>query len=129
MHLLANENFPLVSVHLLRQAGYEIASITEDSPGIEDPEVLARAVDEQQIILTFDRDYGELVYRFPAIPNSKYFTDSPPIIARFWWGWAGLFDTYWYKSRLTSINLPLRGVRTSLNLELLIVFDYPHQKV
>ena len=68
MHLLANENFPLVSVHLLRQAGYEIASITEDSPGIEDPEVLARAVDEQQIILTFDRDYGELIYRFRLPP-------------------------------------------------------------
>ncbi len=41
MQLLANENFPLVSVHLLRQANYDIASITEDSPGIEDPEVLA----------------------------------------------------------------------------------------
>jgi predicted nuclease of predicted toxin-antitoxin system len=53
MQLLANENFPLVSVQLLRQAGYDIASITEDSPGIEDPEVLARAVDEQRIILTF----------------------------------------------------------------------------
>jgi hypothetical protein len=41
MQLLANENFPLISVHLLRQANYDIASITEDSPGIEDPEVLA----------------------------------------------------------------------------------------
>ncbi len=68
MQLLANENFPLVSVQLLRQAGYEIASITEDSPGIEDPEVLARAVDEQRIILTFDRDYGELIYRFRLPP-------------------------------------------------------------
>ena len=45
MQLLANENFPLVSVQLLRQSGSDIASITEDSPGIEDPEVLARAVD------------------------------------------------------------------------------------
>jgi predicted nuclease of predicted toxin-antitoxin system len=68
MQLLANENFPLVSVQLLRQANYDIASITEDSPGIEDPEVLARAVDEQRIILTFDRDYGELIYRFRLPP-------------------------------------------------------------
>jgi predicted nuclease of predicted toxin-antitoxin system len=70
MQLLANENFPLVSVKLLRQAGYEVASITEDSPGIEDPEVLAVAVDEQRIILTFDRDYGELMYRF-RLPAPK----------------------------------------------------------
>jgi predicted nuclease of predicted toxin-antitoxin system len=63
MRFLANENFPLQSVRLLRQADLEIASITEDSPGIEDSEVLARAADEQLVILTFDRDYGELIYR------------------------------------------------------------------
>jgi predicted nuclease of predicted toxin-antitoxin system len=63
MQFLANENFPLPSVRLLREKGYDIASITEDSPGIEDTEVLARAADEQRVILTFDRDYGELIYR------------------------------------------------------------------
>jgi predicted nuclease of predicted toxin-antitoxin system len=68
MQFLANENFPLISVQLLRQSGCSVASITEDSPGIEDPEVLARAVDEQRIILTFDRDYGELIYRFRLPP-------------------------------------------------------------
>jgi predicted nuclease of predicted toxin-antitoxin system len=63
MRFLANENFPLPSVRLLQEKGYDIASTTEDSPGIEDTEVLARAADEQRVILTFDRDYGELVYR------------------------------------------------------------------
>ncbi len=63
MRFLANENFPLQSVRLLRQADLEVASVTEDSPGIEDSEVLARAADEQLVILTFDRDYGELIYR------------------------------------------------------------------
>jgi hypothetical protein len=33
MRFLANENFPLLSVRLLRQADLEIASVTEDSPG------------------------------------------------------------------------------------------------
>ena len=60
---LANENFPVPSIYLLRNAGYEVAAIIEDSPGIEDTEVMARAVLEQSIILTFDRDYGELIYR------------------------------------------------------------------
>jgi predicted nuclease of predicted toxin-antitoxin system len=63
MRFLANENFPLPSVRLLRQAGYDLASVIEDSPGIEDAQVLSRAADEQRVILTFDRDYGELIYR------------------------------------------------------------------
>jgi predicted nuclease of predicted toxin-antitoxin system len=63
MRFLANENFPLPSVRLLRQAGYDVASMTEDSPGMEDSEVLTRATDKQRVILTFDRDYGELIYR------------------------------------------------------------------
>ena len=62
MRSLANENFPLPSIRLL-QANYDVASVIEDSPGIEDAEVLARAADEQRVILTFDRDYGELIYR------------------------------------------------------------------
>jgi hypothetical protein len=36
MRFLANENFPLRSVNRLREAGYDIASITEDSPGVTD---------------------------------------------------------------------------------------------
>ncbi len=64
MRFLANENFPLPSVRLLRQAGYDVAFVTEDSPGIEDTEVLTRAANEKWVILTFDRDYGELIYRF-----------------------------------------------------------------
>lgn len=47
MKLLADENFPFPSIRLLRQAAYDIASISEDASGIEDVEVLARAVDEQ----------------------------------------------------------------------------------
>jgi predicted nuclease of predicted toxin-antitoxin system len=63
MRFLADENFPFPSIRLLRQAEYDITSISEDSSGIEDVEVLDRAVDEQRFILTFDRDYGELIYR------------------------------------------------------------------
>jgi predicted nuclease of predicted toxin-antitoxin system len=63
MKFLANENFPIPSIRLLRQANYDVASISEDSPGIEDTEVLTRAANEQRIILTFDSDYGELIYR------------------------------------------------------------------
>ncbi len=43
MCLLANENIPIPTIHLLRQAGYDITAITEDSPGIPDTVVLGRA--------------------------------------------------------------------------------------
>ncbi|HEY9797596.1 MAG TPA: DUF5615 family PIN-like protein [Leptolyngbyaceae cyanobacterium] len=79
MRFLANENFPLRSVNRLREAGYDIASITEDSPGVTDSEVLARAADEERIILTFDRDYGELIYRLrmPSPIGVVYFRYQP----------------------------------------------------
>jgi len=63
MRFLANENIPLPSVRLLRQSGYDLAAVTEDSPGIEDFQVLTRATNERRVVLTFDRDYGELIYR------------------------------------------------------------------
>lgn len=59
---LADENFPLPSVYLLRNAGYEVNAVVEDSPGVEDMEVMARAVVERLVVLTFDRDYGELIF-------------------------------------------------------------------
>ena len=62
MKLLANENFLRPSVLALRAAGCDVAAIIERSPGIEDAEVLAQAVAEERVILTFDRDY-ELIYR------------------------------------------------------------------
>lgn len=63
MDFLANENFPLFSVRLLRDDGYNVASVIEDTPGAKDEDVLKRAYEEKRIVLTFDRDYGELIYR------------------------------------------------------------------
>jgi predicted nuclease of predicted toxin-antitoxin system len=79
MRFLSNENFPLVSVRLLRRAGFDIAAITEDSPGAKDSTVLTRAVSEQRVVLTFDRDYGELIYRAGLTPPSGivYFRYDP----------------------------------------------------
>lgn len=63
MKFLANENFPISSVRLLRNTGYDIVSIAEDMSGAKDQDVLARAHKEGRIILTFDKDYGELIYK------------------------------------------------------------------
>jgi len=63
VRLLVNENIPLASVAALREAGHDVASITENSPGISDEAVMQRARADDRIIVTFDSDYGELVFR------------------------------------------------------------------
>lgn len=60
--LLANENFPMPSVVLLREAGYNVLAVSDASKGITDSEVLSLAVAEGRWIVTFDRDYGELIF-------------------------------------------------------------------
>ncbi len=63
MRFLANENFPLDAVKALRQLGHDVVWIRTESPGITDPEVLSRAQAENRILLTFDKDFGELAFR------------------------------------------------------------------
>jgi predicted nuclease of predicted toxin-antitoxin system len=63
MRWLANENIPLASIRRLRAVGHDVSAIIEDAPGSDDTVVLAQAVQEDRIILTFDRDYGELIYK------------------------------------------------------------------
>ncbi len=60
---LADEDFPLASVRLLREQRFDVRSVREDSPGIKDSDVLRWAVDEHRILLTMDRHYGQLIYR------------------------------------------------------------------
>jgi predicted nuclease of predicted toxin-antitoxin system len=69
MKLLANENFPYNSVKYLMGKGFDIKSIGMDYPGITDKEVINLAIEENRTILTFDRDYGELICRFNLKPN------------------------------------------------------------
>lgn len=63
MKLLANENIPISSSELLREKGYDILHIGIVHPSITDEAVMELASKENRIILTFDRDYGNLVFR------------------------------------------------------------------
>jgi predicted nuclease of predicted toxin-antitoxin system len=63
VRILANENFPRGAVEALRFAGHDVVWIRTESPGIADEEVLARAMGEQRVLFTFDKDFGELAYR------------------------------------------------------------------
>lgn len=60
MRFLANESFPGSAVTMLEGAGHDVVWVRIAAPGISDPEVLAWAVREARILLTFDKDFGEL---------------------------------------------------------------------
>lgn len=60
---------------MLREKGFSIKSIQEESPGISDNAVMKIALDLNLIILTFDSDYGELIF--------KYAKDNPPAVIFF----------------------------------------------
>lgn len=63
MRLLADENVPSGVVSALRERGHEVAWCRDSSPGAPDGEVLARAVLEERVLVTFDKDFGVLVHR------------------------------------------------------------------
>ncbi len=69
MKLLANENFPYKNIYYLKERGYDIRSIGMDNAGIGDSEIMTIAINEERTILTFDRDYGELIFRHNYKPE------------------------------------------------------------
>ncbi len=69
--LLANGNFPLAGGEIIRSAGFDIKAIGVDFSGIFDYEVIDLAIKERRLILTFDRDYGELIFKKRILPGSR----------------------------------------------------------
>jgi len=63
MKFLANENVAGDAVIALREKGHDVAWIRTDAPGSKDEDVLARAMAEHRILITFDKDFGELAFR------------------------------------------------------------------
>jgi predicted nuclease of predicted toxin-antitoxin system len=79
VRFLADESFPLPSVRLLSASGHDVVAVASQSPGVSDESVLAQAVREVRVLLTFDRDYGGLLYLRGARPPEGivYFRFAP----------------------------------------------------
>ena len=63
MRFLANENFPGDAVAALESAGHDIVWVRVAAPGSKDEDILAWAKRERRVLLTFDKDFGELAWR------------------------------------------------------------------
>jgi len=70
MKLLANENIPFASVDILQKAGFDIKAIGNEFAGILDIDVIEFANIEKRTIITFDSDYGELIFKHGYRPNA-----------------------------------------------------------
>jgi predicted nuclease of predicted toxin-antitoxin system len=63
MRFLADENFPWLTVKKLCEQGHDVIWIKTLCPGSSDEQVIRLAQQQQRVLLTFDKDFGELVFR------------------------------------------------------------------
>ncbi|MCP4214814.1 MAG: hypothetical protein GY765_09160 [bacterium] len=63
MKFTADENIDTEIIEQLRRNGFEIVSISEEFAGIADEEVLEIANKNNSVLITGDKDFGELVFR------------------------------------------------------------------
>jgi predicted nuclease of predicted toxin-antitoxin system len=62
MRFLADESCDFAVVYALRKAKHDVLAVAEITPRAADSEVIKLAVKQERILLTEDKDFGQLVY-------------------------------------------------------------------
>ncbi len=78
MKFLADENIPLEVVSNLVKLGFDIVSVSKLSPGISDEEVLTLAIKQKRVLITFDNDFGKLLFKQKNESNGVIFLRIVP---------------------------------------------------
>ena len=60
---IVDECTGMAVVYFLRQQGYDTIAVSEIMPQAIDVDILRRAVAEERIVVTNDKDFGDMVYR------------------------------------------------------------------
>lgn len=60
---IVDECTGIAVAQFLREQGFDTVSVSEESPQISDLEILQRAIAEQRIVVTNDKDFGDMVFR------------------------------------------------------------------
>jgi predicted nuclease of predicted toxin-antitoxin system len=63
MRMLANENVSSTVIQSLRDSGHDVLSVKESMRSAADEAILARAQAESRLLVTHDKDFGELAFR------------------------------------------------------------------
>jgi len=61
--LLADENIPKETVDLLKQQRVDVVSVQEIRSGLSDRDILELAKVKGRIVVTFDKDFGEIIFK------------------------------------------------------------------
>lgn len=81
MRFLADENCDAVVVRALRAEGHDVKAVAEVALGATDEAVTALALQERRVLLTEDKDFGQLVFA-AAAPTSGVVLIRYPASAR-----------------------------------------------
>ena len=63
MRLIVNENIGASLVRELRGRGHDVLAVKESMRGADDAVILSRAQAESRLVVTQDKDFGELAFR------------------------------------------------------------------
>ena len=63
MNFVADEDVDYPIVRILLEMGHNVRYIAEIEPGISDDEVLMKSNKEESILITADKDFGDLIFR------------------------------------------------------------------
>jgi len=63
MKFIVDECTGTAVVEYLRENGHDVVSVAETIPQCQDKTILNRAVHEQRILITNDKDFGDLIFR------------------------------------------------------------------
>lgn len=77
MRRLADECCDMAVVRALRDAGHDVVSVRESSQGADDETVVRMAIRDERVLLTEDKDFGQLVHASAAKPPGVIFIRFP----------------------------------------------------
>jgi predicted nuclease of predicted toxin-antitoxin system len=124
VRLLADENFPRQAVEALRADGHDVLWVRTDMPSAPDRAVLACAQAETRVLVTFDKDFGELAFRIglPSdcgvilfrIPMADPVSVAASVTSLLKWrtDWAGHFSVVdEHRTRMRPLPVPAAGAQ------------------
>ena len=63
MRFIVDESTGVAVVKSLRRSGHDVLAVAEIMRQADDPDILTLALNEERVLITNDKDFGELVYR------------------------------------------------------------------
>jgi predicted nuclease of predicted toxin-antitoxin system len=67
LQVVIDESVDYLIVNKLKSTDFEVYAIIDELPSISDKEVLAIANKQNALLITEDKDFGELVFRFQLL--------------------------------------------------------------